>query len=100
MRRVLRWDGTVTQTDDVGEIKAIAEYVDRERPTELRSRRFEIVVQGRTTAGKPAAAKKKVAPYASAGATWWIEADWSAPTLASIRRRIEPGGASRWHFDA
>src|SRR5438034_561711 len=48
MRRVLRWDGIVTQTDDVAEIKAIAEYVERERPAELRSRPFEIVVQGRT----------------------------------------------------
>jgi len=97
MRRVLRWDGIVTQTDAVSDIKAIAAYVARERPAELRSRPFEIVVQGRTPAGKPAAAKKKVAPYANAGATWWIEANWSAATVASVRRRIKagpPGSAS------
>ena len=38
MRRVLRWDGIVTQTDDVDEIQAITGYVVRERPTELRDR--------------------------------------------------------------
>src|SRR5207244_1461654 len=91
MRRVLRWDGIVTQTDDVAEIRAIADYVERERPAELRSRAFDIVFQGRTPAGKPAAAQKKVAPYANAGATWWIEADWSAATVASVRRRIKAG---------
>jgi alkanesulfonate monooxygenase SsuD/methylene tetrahydromethanopterin reductase-like flavin-dependent oxidoreductase (luciferase family) len=92
MRRVLRWDGIVTQTDDADEIKAIAEYVERERPAELRDRPFEIVVQGSTPAGKAAAAAKKVRPYAEAGATWWIEADWSASaTVASVRRRIKAG---------
>jgi alkanesulfonate monooxygenase SsuD/methylene tetrahydromethanopterin reductase-like flavin-dependent oxidoreductase (luciferase family) len=91
MRRVLRWDGIVTQTDDVAEIKAIAEYVGREQPAELRSRPFEIVVQGRTPAGKPAAGARKVRPYAEAGATWWIEANWNAATVASVRERVAAG---------
>jgi alkanesulfonate monooxygenase SsuD/methylene tetrahydromethanopterin reductase-like flavin-dependent oxidoreductase (luciferase family) len=91
MRRVLRWDGIVTQTDDVAEIRAIAEYIERERPAELRDRAFEIVVQGSTPAGKPAAAAKKVRPYTEAGATWWIEANWNAATVESVRRRIKAG---------
>jgi alkanesulfonate monooxygenase SsuD/methylene tetrahydromethanopterin reductase-like flavin-dependent oxidoreductase (luciferase family) len=89
MRRVLRWDGVVTQTDDAGEIRAIAEYVERERRPELVERPFEIVVQGSTPAGKPAVAAKKVRPCAEAGATWWIEANWNAATVASVRRRIK-----------
>ena len=90
MRRVVQWDGVVTQTDAVDEIKAIAEYVERERPTELRRRPFEIVVQG-STPKDPAKARKKVAPYAEAGGTWWIEADWSAATVDSLRERIKAG---------
>jgi alkanesulfonate monooxygenase SsuD/methylene tetrahydromethanopterin reductase-like flavin-dependent oxidoreductase (luciferase family) len=91
MRRVLRWDGIVTQTDDVAEIKAIAEYVERERPSEFRGRPFEIVVQGSTGSGRAAVAAEKVRPYAEAGGTWWIEGDWTAPTVASVRRRIKAG---------
>jgi alkanesulfonate monooxygenase SsuD/methylene tetrahydromethanopterin reductase-like flavin-dependent oxidoreductase (luciferase family) len=91
MRRVLQWDGIVTQTDEVDEIKAIAEYVERERPTELRDRPFEIVVQGSTPADDPAAAAAKVRLYVEAGATWWIEANWKTPTVESVRRRIEAG---------
>jgi hypothetical protein len=91
MRRVLRWDGIVTQTDDVAEIKAIAEYVGRERPTELRDRPFEIVVQGSTPAGKPSAVAAKVRPYAEAGATWWIDANWNTATVDSVRERVAAG---------
>jgi len=91
MQRVLRWDGIVTQTDDVDEIRAIVEYVERERPAELRGRAFEIVVQGSTPAGNPTRAARIVRPYIEAGATWWIEADWRSPTVDSVRRRIQAG---------
>ncbi|MDQ6795357.1 MAG: LLM class flavin-dependent oxidoreductase [Chloroflexota bacterium] len=91
MRRVLHWDGIVTQTEEVDEINAIAEYVERERPTELRGRPFEIVVQGSTSAGNPAAVAEQVRPYAEVGATWWIDANWKAPTVASVGRRIKAG---------
>jgi alkanesulfonate monooxygenase SsuD/methylene tetrahydromethanopterin reductase-like flavin-dependent oxidoreductase (luciferase family) len=49
---------------------------------------FEIVVEGTTT---PEAAAEQITPWRDAGATWWIESDWSTsdPTLA--RRRIEAG---------
>ena len=96
MRRVLRWDGVVTQTDDVDEIRAIVEYVERERAAELRERErpFEIVVQGSTPADKLTAASEAVRPYADAGGTWWIDADWRAPTVNSVRRRIAAGPPS------
>ena len=91
MRRVLRWDGIVTQTDAVDEIKAIVEYVEHERPIELRGQPFEIVVQGSTAADDPAGASETVRPYAEAGATWWVDADWDAATVESVRRRIQGG---------
>ena len=91
MRRVLRWDGIVTQTDAVGEVTAIVEYVERERPADLRHQPFEIVVQGSTAADDPARASETVRPYADVGATWWIDADWEAATVDSVRRRIQAG---------
>jgi alkanesulfonate monooxygenase SsuD/methylene tetrahydromethanopterin reductase-like flavin-dependent oxidoreductase (luciferase family) len=91
MRRVLRWDGIVTQTGAVEEVTAIVEYVERERPTDLRDQPFEIVVQGSTAADDPAHASETVRPYADVGATWWIDADWDAATVDSVRRRIQAG---------
>ncbi len=91
MRRVLRYDGIVTQTDRPDEIRAIADYIDRERkPTSAPGVPFEIVVQGRTDPDQEDAAEV-VRPYVEAGATWWIDADWERPTVSSVRRRIEAG---------
>ena len=89
MRRVLRYDGIVTQTDRPDEIRAIAEYVARERDPGSSERPFEIVVQGRTTPGEDARAVAR--PFADAGGTWWIEADWEGSTVDSVRRRIAAG---------
>ena len=91
MRRVVRWDGIVTQTEDVAEIRAIADYAARERPPELRDRPFDIIVQASTRADDPVTARATVEPYAEAGATWWIEADWEHATGASVRDRIGAG---------
>jgi alkanesulfonate monooxygenase SsuD/methylene tetrahydromethanopterin reductase-like flavin-dependent oxidoreductase (luciferase family) len=91
MRRVLQWDGIVTQTDAVDEIRAIVEYVERERPTDRRDQPFEVVVQGRTAADDPVGASETIRPYAEAGATWWIEADWEAATVDSVRQRVLAG---------
>ena len=91
MRRTLRWDGIVTQTESVAEIAAIVAYVERERPVEPDGAPFDIVVQGSTSAGDPDVAAAIVAPYAAAGATWWLDADWGAATVESVRRRIAAG---------
>lgn len=90
MRRVLRYDGILTQVADPSEIGAIAEYVARERGPEHRGRPFEIVAQGKTPPDV-ARASTAVRPWADAGATWWIEGDWDRPTVDSVRRRIGAG---------
>jgi alkanesulfonate monooxygenase SsuD/methylene tetrahydromethanopterin reductase-like flavin-dependent oxidoreductase (luciferase family) len=90
MRRALRWDGIVTQVAHPDELRSIAEYVSLERPVSAGGERFEIVAQGSTPAD-PQAAASIVRPWAAAGATWWIEADWDAPSLESLRRRIAAG---------
>ena len=91
MRRVLRWDGIVTQTGAPDEIRAIVDHIRQARPTNLRDQPFEIIVQGSTAAEDPSGASETVRPFAQAGGTWWIDADWEAATVESIRRRIHAG---------
>jgi alkanesulfonate monooxygenase SsuD/methylene tetrahydromethanopterin reductase-like flavin-dependent oxidoreductase (luciferase family) len=89
MRRALRWDGIVTQTDQVDEVRAIVAYVDREQPADERP--FEIVVQVATAADDAAAAADAVRPWLDSGATWWVDGDWERPTLDLVRRRARAG---------
>jgi alkanesulfonate monooxygenase SsuD/methylene tetrahydromethanopterin reductase-like flavin-dependent oxidoreductase (luciferase family) len=52
---------------------------------------FEIVMEGSTPADNPASAAAEVHRWADAGATWWIESDWSNYDTAVMRRRIDAG---------
>jgi alkanesulfonate monooxygenase SsuD/methylene tetrahydromethanopterin reductase-like flavin-dependent oxidoreductase (luciferase family) len=90
MRRALRWDGILSQTDQVDEVRAMAEYVRRERPAELAERPFDIAVQGSLTTGTAETAEA-VRRFADAGATWWIGADWERGTAASLRKDAAAG---------
>jgi alkanesulfonate monooxygenase SsuD/methylene tetrahydromethanopterin reductase-like flavin-dependent oxidoreductase (luciferase family) len=89
MRRTLRWDGVVTQVGSPAEIAAIAEWVARERANGG-ERPFEIVAQG-TTPADPDGAVEVVRPYADAGATWWLDADWDKGTIKRLRQRVAAG---------
>jgi alkanesulfonate monooxygenase SsuD/methylene tetrahydromethanopterin reductase-like flavin-dependent oxidoreductase (luciferase family) len=98
MRRVLRCDGVIPQydlggraaaPDDVRELRAwLAER--GARPD------LDVVAEGETPAGDPAAAAGLVAPWAAAGCTWWLETRWqvsaSSPEGAhTIRDRLAAG---------
>ena len=52
---------------------------------------FDIIMEGTTSADDAAAAAAQVKPWADAGATWWIESDWSNWDVVVMRRRIEAG---------
>jgi alkanesulfonate monooxygenase SsuD/methylene tetrahydromethanopterin reductase-like flavin-dependent oxidoreductase (luciferase family) len=100
MRRAVRWDGIVVQAqDDAGRgieagpdvIRSVVDYAARERPAGGERRPFEVVVSGSTPAGEPDAAAGVVRPLAEAGATWWIEADWTGASVVSLRGRIAAG---------
>jgi alkanesulfonate monooxygenase SsuD/methylene tetrahydromethanopterin reductase-like flavin-dependent oxidoreductase (luciferase family) len=55
---------------------------------------YDIVAEGTTSADDPKAAET-VRPWADAGATWWIDADWSSMDPAVVRtaaeRRLKAG---------
>jgi len=91
MRRTLAWDGVVAQVDRADAIRAIVDWAERAWPANTRERRWDVVAQGNTPAHDADAAAAVVREYRDAGATWWIESDWEAGTVDSLRRRIEAG---------
>jgi len=97
MQRVLRWDGLLPvkmkadgsfariKPDDIRAMKAfIVEHRTQATP-------FDIVVEGRTPGDDRKKAASIIRPWAKAGATWWLEAMWSAPTPKKVRTRIRQG---------
>jgi alkanesulfonate monooxygenase SsuD/methylene tetrahydromethanopterin reductase-like flavin-dependent oxidoreductase (luciferase family) len=57
---------------------------------------FDIVIEGETPAGDPAAAAAVVGPWAEAGCTWWLETRWEMPhdtaeRMTQIRERLAAG---------
>jgi hypothetical protein len=99
MRRPLRWDGLVVQA--VGPdgapatgpaiLSEVVAWVRRERPAGLAGTPYEIVVDGTTPAGDVDAARRTVAALEAAGATWWLESDWSNRSVEALRARITAG---------
>jgi alkanesulfonate monooxygenase SsuD/methylene tetrahydromethanopterin reductase-like flavin-dependent oxidoreductase (luciferase family) len=99
MRRAARWDGIVVQAlgpdgnpaTGPEVLETIVDWLRRERPADLRDRPFEIVVDGVTPGDDPDAAAAITRAHEAAGATWWIESDWSAAGVESLRTRIVAG---------
>ena len=105
-RRAARWDGAFPlrrdgslSADDIRELAVFSRGL-REQAG-LADRPFDIVALNAPTPGDdPAAAAAQVAPYAEAGATWWLEritpdefgGDWQgAWPLEAMCRRIRQG---------
>ena len=98
MRRALRWDGVVVQAP-AGDgpssrpelVAEVCAWTARNRDPGSAPRPFDVVVDGVTPADDPAAAAAITRPVAEAGATWWIEADWSGGGVEALRARIAAG---------
>ena len=90
LRRTLRYDGLIAQTDSPDLLADIVHTVDGLRTPDDRDRTFEIIAQGRTSLD-PGNRSRTVRAFLSAGATWWIDADWEAPTIDAIRARVQAG---------
>lgn len=85
MARALRYDGILpTKIDAAGkhvpvtpeDVRGIAEYAAAKRAPGLPA--LDIIVEGVIEGNDPSAVAERVRPMAEAGATWWIEAMWSA----------------------
>jgi hypothetical protein len=109
MRRVLRCDGIVPQYSPAPADPAASDAPDGRDPgpDDARAVRqwltdngagpgFDIVADGETPAGDPAAAAAVTSAWAEAGCTWWLETRWEMPhdspeRMDDIRARIEAG---------
>jgi alkanesulfonate monooxygenase SsuD/methylene tetrahydromethanopterin reductase-like flavin-dependent oxidoreductase (luciferase family) len=99
MRRAARWDGVYVQAlgpdgrpaPGPEVLPEIVDWLRRERAAERRDRPFEVIVDGVTPGDDPAQAGAIVRAHATAGATWWIEADWATTTEDALRARIAAG---------
>jgi alkanesulfonate monooxygenase SsuD/methylene tetrahydromethanopterin reductase-like flavin-dependent oxidoreductase (luciferase family) len=92
MQRALRCDGLLASAmDDNGfrelvpdDICAMRVWLDEHGGTQPG---FDVITEGETPADDPAAATAKVAPWAAAGCTWWLETRWALPDDADEARR-------------
>jgi len=85
MRRAARWDGWLPYhlpREGPGDLtpevlrEGIAWIGERRAAAGLQLDGYDVVVEGTTPPDREAAAAA-VRPWAAAGATWWLEADWS-----------------------
>ncbi|MDQ3870970.1 MAG: LLM class flavin-dependent oxidoreductase [Chloroflexota bacterium] len=97
MSRVLRYDGflpNVLTAEHAAHGELTPELLGEMRGW-IGARRsldgFEIVVEGTTPADDVTGAIDAVRRWRDAGATWWVEADWSTFEVAPMRRRIAAG---------
>lgn len=98
MQRVLRCDGVLPEwhldgrdggPGDVRDMRAwLAEHGARAD--------LDVIAEGHTPADDPVAAAAALAPWAEAGATWWLETRWESPhgdeaRMREVRERIAAG---------
>lgn len=99
MQRALRYDGLLPAMMDASgkvsmepalpqDISEIAQYIMEHRTA---PGSYEIVVEGNTPGENQEQAARNVREYSDAGATWWIEALWSAEDKEQFTRRIVQG---------
>jgi hypothetical protein len=97
MRRVLKCDGLFpakmdpagqfceVSVDDLAQIKA---FLDANQARAAQGGPFDIVIEGKTGDLTQTQVQDKLAPFAAAGMTWWIESTWGnteEKTLDRIR---------------
>jgi hypothetical protein len=96
MRRVLRCDGIIPQYSLDGreagpaDARAVRDWLD----THAMPAGFDLISEGETPAGDPAAAAAQVLPWAEAGCTWWLETRWAGGP-AEMRSRLAAGPPGR-----
>jgi alkanesulfonate monooxygenase SsuD/methylene tetrahydromethanopterin reductase-like flavin-dependent oxidoreductase (luciferase family) len=98
MRRVVRYDGYLPNlpSDQGGPGAEVAPKTVRSMRDWLDQRGgnhpIDLVIDGKTSATDPAAATDRVSLLAEAGATWWIESDWTTMgDVDALHARIDAG---------
>ena len=91
-RRAAQWDGVIPlkQSGDnlltLQDVAELADFIGKERTS---TAPFDIAIINWTDPSDPPAAARKVAGYAEAGATWWLESLYMQQnSLEGLRKRI------------
>jgi hypothetical protein len=99
MRRTLRCDGVVPEFDGDGGPAGVRQIrgwlAESGAPAG-----YDVIAEGETPGDDPGVAAGIVAPWAEAGATWWLESRWEMPhhtpeRMTQIRDRISAGPPNR-----
>jgi alkanesulfonate monooxygenase SsuD/methylene tetrahydromethanopterin reductase-like flavin-dependent oxidoreductase (luciferase family) len=104
MRRAARWDGLVSQgpgengapSSNPASLAEMTAWVHAERAAAGLDGPYDIVASGATTPDSdPASAAETLRAAEEAGATWWVEADWTAGGPDVLRARVAAGPTRR-----
>lgn len=93
MARVMRYDGILTEgIDSPATLQTMKAYLQSQRQ---QTTPFDIILQGETPGDAPQQTTEIVQPWATAGATWWLESVWDKPQreagIAGMKKRIQQG---------
>ncbi|MFX1526035.1 MAG: hypothetical protein ACFFB4_00545 [Promethearchaeota archaeon] len=97
MQRALKYDGLIPtikykqgKFEDITPecIREIKDYIKKNRTVDSP---FDIIVEGETLMDDLGTTESIIRPFAEAGATWWIESNWTTPDLNKIKARIKKG---------
>lgn len=99
LARAARWDGIVaSKLPSPGQFEALTPADVRALRADLAARRaagtealFDIVLEGVTDGARPDRGADQVRTLADAGATWWLESQWSTPDQAQVLARLRQG---------
>jgi alkanesulfonate monooxygenase SsuD/methylene tetrahydromethanopterin reductase-like flavin-dependent oxidoreductase (luciferase family) len=98
MERAARWDGLMPHVLPYARaewspdlLREMVTWVTERRPSQMRGRPYDIVVEGTTAASEGVEAAARVRPWIEAGATWWIESDWEHGSAKALLQRIAAG---------
>jgi alkanesulfonate monooxygenase SsuD/methylene tetrahydromethanopterin reductase-like flavin-dependent oxidoreductase (luciferase family) len=97
MQRALKYDGLIpTIKNKRGKFEVVTPEHIREMRDYIKKNRtltspFDIIIEGETPCDDLEKTESIIKPYAEAGATWWIESNWSTPDLDKLKARIKEG---------
>ncbi len=97
VERAARWDGILpSKMTGPGQFESMTPQDLRELQAYLAERRpagtpFDIVMEGVTDGARANRGADQVRPLAEAGATWWLESQWSTPDPADVLKRLQQG---------
>ena len=100
MKRALNYEGIIPtlknkqgQFEDITpeHIYEINAYIQENRS---KKEPFDIIVEGKSPGDDSNESESIIKPFIEAGATWWIESDWTTKNLESLFKRVKQGPPS------